>query len=179
MSSKIGVQNIAHTNGTNAMTIDSGGGVYVKDHIVQVKHSQTGAVDFTDSNIANDDSIPQNTEGKEFMTLAITPKSASSKLLIDVVICGAPTSAAAVTVALFQDSTANALATNGVYMSAGTGQIIANCKHYMTAGTTSATTFKVRAGAHSGNFTLNGVNNTTRVYGGAGSSSITITEIGE
>ena len=30
MSSTIGVQNIAHTNGTNAMTVASDGGVYIK-----------------------------------------------------------------------------------------------------------------------------------------------------
>ena len=48
MSSKIGVQNIAHTNGTNAMTIASDGGVYVKDHVLQVKNFQTGAVADTD-----------------------------------------------------------------------------------------------------------------------------------
>jgi len=41
MSSKIGVQNIAHTNGTNAMTISSGGIVIPKGVIMQVNAIDT------------------------------------------------------------------------------------------------------------------------------------------
>lgn len=41
MSSKLGVQNIAHTNGTNAMTISSGGIVIPKGVILQVQASDT------------------------------------------------------------------------------------------------------------------------------------------
>jgi hypothetical protein len=48
----------------------------------------------------------------------------------------------------------------------------------MTAGTTSAITFKVRGGAGAGNFTFNGYNNTNRNFGGVSASSITIMEIG-
>jgi len=146
--------------------------------VLQVKNVQTGAVNNTTSNITNDDSIPQKTEGGEFMTLAITPNSASSKLLIEVVVMGSPNSSAVVTACLFQDSTANALAVGNYYQSYATGTHNLNFKHYMTAGTTSATTFKVRAGAHTGTFTFNGVNTSSRQYGGTYASSITITEIG-
>ena len=41
MSSKLGVQNIAHTNGTNAMTINSNGIVIPKGVIMQVNSSDT------------------------------------------------------------------------------------------------------------------------------------------
>ena len=41
MSSKLGVQNIAHTNGTNAMTISSGGIVIPKGVIMQVNAIDT------------------------------------------------------------------------------------------------------------------------------------------
>jgi len=41
MSSKLGVQNIAHTNGTNAMTINSNGIVIPKGVILQVQASDT------------------------------------------------------------------------------------------------------------------------------------------
>ena len=146
--------------------------------VLQIKNVQTGAVNNTTSNITNDDSIPQKTEGGEFMTLAITPNSASSKLLIEVVVMGSPNSSAVVTACLFQDSTANALAVGNYYQSYGTGTHNLNFKHYMTAGTTSATTFKVRVGAHTGTFTFNGVNTSSRQYGGTYASSITITEIG-
>ena len=148
------------------------------DAVLQVRHFQTGAVANTTSTITNDDSIPQNNEGGEFMTLDITPKSTSSKLLIEVGVMGSPNSAAVVTACLFQDSTANALAVGSHYQSTGTGTLNLHFKHYMTAGTTSATTFKVRVGAHTGTFTFNGVNTTSRQYGGTFASSITITEIG-
>ena len=54
-------------------------------------------------------------------------------------------------------------------------------KHYMTAGTTSATTFKVRIGrtdSHSNPFTINGYNG-ARKFGGVSSTSITIMEIAQ
>lgn len=187
MSSKIGVQNIAHTNGTVAATVSSGGDIAMASGktfsatgaVLQVKHFQTGAVANATTTIPNDDSIPQNNEGAEFMTLSITPKSASNKLLIQVVMCGGANDGnRQITSALFQDSTTNALATVGHYQVQSTGMVTVTFNHYMTAGTTSATTFKVRGGASIGNYTLNGYGNTTRTMGGVTASSITITEIG-
>ena len=154
------------------------GSPYIKDAVLQVKNVQTGAVNNTTSNITNDDSIPQNNEGGEFMTLAITPKSALSKLLIEVVFFCSPQGASAICVALFQDTTAGALAVSGHLMEQSEGTVCINFKHYMTAGTTNATTFKVRAGGHSGYLTFNGNGQTTRQFGGRLASSITITEIG-
>ena len=59
-----------------------------------------------------DNSIPQSGEGTQFMSLAITPRHAADLLLITHV--GQYASSVAtydpITVALFQDSTANALA---------------------------------------------------------------------
>lgn len=147
--------------------------------ILQVVNFQTSAVATGTTLTPNDDTIPQNTEGTEFMTLAITPTSASSKLKIDVAtfICGSDT--IRLTTALFQDSTANALAavmsTPGFANIGGSGP--SGFTHYMTAGTTSATTFKVRIGGNSSvTITLNGQSGTRR-FGGVASSSITITEV--
>ena len=151
----------------------------VTGKVLQVVNSQTSAVATGTATIPNDDTIPQNTEGTEFMTLAITPTSASSKLKIDVAtyICGSDT--IRLTTALFQDSTANALAavmsTPGFANIGGSGP--SGFTHYMTAGTTSATTFKVRIGGNSSvTVTLNGQGGTRR-FGGVASSSITITEV--
>lgn len=80
-------------------------------------------------------------------------------------------------VALFQDSTANALAAvrAGQTSTAGRG-ITATFRHYMVAGTTSATTFKVRIGADSAaTITFNGSGG-SQIYGGVMASSIAITE---
>lgn len=140
---------------------------------VQVATSSTGS-----TAIPIDDSKPQNTEGDEYMTRAITPSSASNKLLITVVLHGSHSADNRITAALFQDSAADALAVGRTFTgTTEAGTVTFN--YHMTAGTTSATTFKVRAGGGSGTgatFTFNGSGG-SRIYGGALVSSITIEEI--
>ena len=148
--------------------------------VVQVVNTQTGAVASGSTVMPADDTIPQNTEGDQYMTLAITPTNASNKLRIDVVAhVACDTSSRNIAVALFQDSTANALAVTDSPVLGGGANFMrsVNFTHYMTAGTTSATTFKVRAGVEtSGTVTFNGAG-ASRFYGGVFASSITITEI--
>ena len=146
--------------------------------IVQIVNTQTGAVNTGTTTMPRDDTIPQKTEGDEYMTLAITPVSSSNKLKIDVVFAVANTSGNLIPiVALFQDTTANALACI-VGSGSADGNVLrmVSFTHYMTAGTTSSTTFKVRAGAASGTITFNGEAGARRM-GGVMASSITITEI--
>ncbi len=147
--------------------------------VAQVVNVQTGSVGTGTTKVPADDTIPQITEGDQYMTLAITPKSATNKLKIEVTLIGANTAAGAILgVGLFQDTTVNALAA-GAY----TGQVGGNQMgtvsfvHWMTSGTTSSTTFRIRAGGHlTGTTTFNGLSS-ARKYGGVMASSITITEI--
>jgi hypothetical protein len=150
--------------------LDTGG-------IVQVANYQTGAVATGTTLIPLDDTIPQNTEGDQYMSLAFTPTNASNKLKIDVVFEGSTTATGDfVIVALFQDTTANALAAAVERNDTAGGKTLA-FSYWMTAGTTSSTTFKVRAGSNaSGTMTFNG-NGGNRRLGGVMASSITITEI--
>lgn len=143
--------------------------------VVQVVNVQSGAVATGATAIPDDDSIPQSGEGDQFMTLAITPTNSSNKLKIDIVAQISNGTVAFVTGALFQDSTADALAVGTAYCGAGNRGTV-SFTHYMAAGTTSATTFKFRGGASSGTTTFNGTD-TSRKYGGVMASSITITEI--
>lgn len=146
---------------------------------VQVVNTQTGAVNTGTTIIPYDDTIPQITEGDEYMTLAITPTSANNKLKIEVVGHFAhSTIRPAFAIALFQDTTANALAAMCAGSNYSAGQDMPICfTHYMTAGTTSETTFRVRAGASAaGTTTFNGAGG-ARKLGGVMASSITITEI--
>lgn len=144
--------------------------------IIQIVNTQTGAVATTTTIMPFDDTIPQNTEGGEFMTRSITPASASNILKIDVLLNGSPSAVSYVTAALFQDSNANALAVGAHYEGAGTYCQVA-FTFFMTAGTASATTFKVRAGQHTaGTLTVNGDGGARRLAGIL-YSSITITEI--
>ena len=145
--------------------------------VVQVVNVMSGAVVTGTTVLPQDDTIPQKTEGVEMMTLAITPTHASNKLIISATVFGSHSANnTGFAIALFQDATAGALA-------AVSEQMLSNymhnltLDHYMAAGTTSATTFKIRFGGDSaGTVTLNG-RAAGRQYGGVGASSITITEI--
>tara|TARA_X000001382_G_scaffold32858_4_gene21592 strand:- start:1458 stop:1982 length:525 start_codon:yes stop_codon:yes gene_type:complete len=160
----------------------TGGVINAKGMVIQVVNHQDSQQALGTAIIPNDDSIPQKTEGTEFMTLSITPKSASSKLLIQVVVSSTASSANALNIsALFKNDETNALATTGQYQSVGTGIMTTTYSHYITAGTTSSITFKVRGGASTGNYTFNGYHHSGNLYrnfGGSSASSMTIMEIG-
>lgn len=145
---------------------------------VQVVNTITGAVATGSTVIPLDDTIPQITEGDEYMTLAITPTSATNKLKIEVILNGSNSAATTNTIALFQDATAGALAAISQRQDGNGGSQTMVLTHYMDAGTTSATTFRVRVGAAaSATYTFNGSGG-TRLMGGKMASSITITEVG-
>lgn len=128
--------------------------------------------------IPSDDTIPQNTEGTEIITLSITPTSATSILKIEFVSMCVNSSNSIGTIALFQDSTTDAIhaiANNAYYRPQ-----IATLTHYMTAGTTSSTTFKIRAGSDGGNFFMNtSEGSATRQYGGVAKLSFQIIEFAQ
>lgn len=144
--------------------------------IIQVVHTQTGAVLSQVNTIPFDDSIPQITEGDEYITLAITPTKDTNKLLIEVNFTASVNSISAMIVALFKDAGANALAAAYVTIPANDYSATISFKHEMVAGGTTATTFRVRAGGNAGTMTMNGVGGARRM-GGVAVSSIRITEI--
>ena len=145
---------------------------------LQIVGNQTGAVATGTTIIPFDDTIPQNTEGDQYLTQSITPKSATSTLLIEVVLLVSVASVNQVTVALFQDSNASAIAAVGNYVGTTANAMdTVVFRHRMTSGTTSATTFNVRAGlSGAGTLTVNGAGGARR-YGGVAVSSINIKEI--
>lgn len=147
--------------------------------VVGVKNFQTGAVATGTTNTVDDDSIPQNDEGDQFMSLEATAKAAINKWKIQVTWCGSLAGANLdCLIALFQDDIADALAAARVGR-VDTGDVdegVHTFTHFMTTGTISATTFKVRAGNNgSDTTTFNGVAG-GRKLGGVMASSITITE---
>ena len=158
-------------NGTGTIT-------GVPGAVLQMVNSTTGAVATGTTLIPSDDTIPQSTEGDQYMTLAVTPRGATNNLRIDVVVQVASSAAGGrMAAALFQDSTANALAVSIQGFIDANKPMMLSFTHFMVAGTTSATTFKVRVGnSAAGTTTFNGASG-ARLYGGVSSSSITITEI--
>ncbi len=124
-----------------------------------------------------DDTIPQITEGTEVLTCSITPISSSSQLLIEYTghFCVDGTTRE-VTTALFQDTTANALAaqySKGTASLAQTGSL----RYIMTSGTTSSTTLRIRVGVSAGSAYVNGDSTGTAIMGGTNMTRLTITEI--
>jgi hypothetical protein len=159
------------TNGSGTLSWAGGG------KILQVVDYRTGAVATGTTIIPTDNTIPQNTEGDQYLSLTITPSSSSNKLVIMVNVHMSHSAAGNQMAALFQDSTANALATAWSYQQTGTGMTQISFDHYMTAGTTSSTTFKVRAGAQAaGTTTINGSSGVA-FFNGTLYSSITIAEV--
>ena len=112
------------------------------------------------------------------MTLAVTPASATNKLLISVVTCLSSDVNSLPVTALFEGTTANALACVFTHAyGAADNPLLHNFNHYITSGSTSELTFRVRIGTNNaGTMTFNG-RSEARKYGGALASSITIMEI--
>ena len=130
--------------------------------------------------IPYDNTIPQKTEGNESFTLAITPTSVVNKLRIDVVVGAMAVTSRAVSVALFQDDTADALAATASISHAyahGNWQAINTLTHIMAAGTVSATTFKIRTGASdTSGCTVNGSSIGGQLFNGVFATTMVITE---
>lgn len=146
-------------------------------NMVQVVNTLTGAVATGTTVVPFDDTIPQKTEGDEYMTLAITPGNTNNILVIEVVVWGSNSAANNTLIALLaKGADADAIAAIASLQSTVDTPIAIALTHKMIAGTTSATTFKVRVGGSSaGTFTFNGQSGARR-FGGAAVSSITIRE---
>lgn len=145
--------------------------------VIQSVRNATGAVATGTTTIPNDDTIPQNTEGDQYLSQAITPVSASNLLNVEAQILAANSVASSVfSAALFQDSTANALAAVQRFQGGSSHAGISAINHLMVANTVSATTFKARAGGTSGTTTFNG-HTSARSFGGVMNSCLQATEI--
>lgn len=142
---------------------------------VQVGSFQSGAAATGTTLIPIDNTIPQITEGTEFMTLSFTPKSATNVLVIEADINGSLSVQGNTMMALFKDATASALASN-VTLTAANFFTKYSLRHKMVAGTTSAITFRIRAGGDvSSTMSFNSVTG-VQYMGGTLASNITVTE---
>ena len=127
-----------------------------------------------------DDTIPQDGEGAEFFTVAITPDDLSNPVLIEMTFTGACAGTGDLAFALFsdQDGTANAMAVVAHTVVAANDVFTVTLRHYLAANATvSATTFSIRAGNAAGDtVTMNGSAG-ARLFGGLSESLFTVTEL--
>ena len=153
-------------------------GIAAHAKVSQVVRTQTAAYASGSGTIPDDTSKPQNTEGTEFMTVSATPTSASSTLRIQVLACVQPNGPGPDQVigALFVDSDADALAADRKDSHSDGGPLWLVIDYTVASGSTSARTYKFRAGRPSGNTDFNGSGAGAAILGGIVFSSITITE---
>ena len=152
----------------------AGGGV-----LVQQVTNHTNALVTGTTVLPQDTTIPQNDEGNALFECAITPTSATNRLRMVVLVnCVTAADGQILGLALFQDSTADALNSTWGYNDSGNQNHTLHMDYEMAAGTTSETIFKVRGGrSPAGTFHMNRslylwMGSPPRYY-----SSITIQEI--
>jgi len=141
--------------------------------VYQVISSKTNSVVTCNGSLPRDDTIPQNTEGTEILTVTLTPRSSTSKLFIEFFApLGVDSYTSAANIALFQDATADALSAASFRYS-----YMIYFNHFITSGTESSTTFKIRIGYPTvvGTY-INGDDAGNRIMGGVSNAYMKVTE---
>jgi hypothetical protein len=154
-----------------------GPGVHKTGDLIQTQLTITGAVATGTTAIPNDDTPPTSSEGDQYMSQAITPTSVANLLVIEALGNWAHSASNILNTVLLQDSTVNSLRANRMYASVASTSFAVPLTHIMQAGTTSATTFKIRGGSTTGATTTFNGSAGTRFYGGVAGSFLRITEI--
>jgi len=195
MSSELKTNKVSPATGTNFQIGDSGDTVDIPSgatfdvtgatvtglsagKVLQVVTTKSQTVVSSTSIISYEStSAITNTQGVECLTATITPGATSNRLVVQCSFTGTSDSGSVHAIALFQDSVTNAIAccnsqTNGT----DSGSTISMIWE-QAAGTTSATTFKIRVGPHSSTTVyMNGRNNAA-AWGGVPISTLQIWEI--
>lgn len=166
------------SNGAAALPTWQASGAGGSGIVQQEEYSEVTSTATVTGSIPQDDTIPQNTEGSEQVTVTITPGDAANILFIEAVFSGACSSPRGVVTALFQDSTADALSATFDACSSPNNSIQSYLAYRMVAGTTSPTTFKIRvSGDGVGTLYRNAKFNGTGIFGGILSTWIRVTEM--
>lgn len=151
-----------------------GQGVPLPGQVIQSPITETGATATGATVLPIDDTIPQITEGVEFMTQGVTFSSAANVSDVSAQAILANDTASVYGAALFQDATANALAAVTIKAATVDSGILATIFHRMLAGSTAAITYRLRAGANAGTNRING--GSARLFGGVMNSFMQVIE---
>jgi hypothetical protein len=153
-------------------------GARLPGETVQSRVSVISALQSIATAMPLDDTIPQNTEGAEVTTIAITPKSATSMIVFSAGTFGAMSGGGTPAIAIFRDSIANAIAVQSGNTNPSAGVVVnASLMAKEQSPGTSQVTYKMRVGLNNTNtFYLNGLS-AARLYGGAASTYFRVEEI--
>ena len=143
--------------------------------VVQVLQNTYATNTDLSTTIPADDTIPLISEGTEVLSQAITPASASNKVICIVQLSAVTVTNVICTAALFRGSTCiNAKGLGG--NTGGSGVQDFNVTNLDSPASASAQTYSVRVGPDSGTMRLNGTL-AARLYGGASACTLTLMEI--
>ena len=130
--------------------------------------------------IPQDDTIPQNTEGTEIINVSITPRFATSVIMVKFVGQGQLATVDNLVAAIFRDAIANAIVAQLVGAEVGTSTGMRgnfSIIHQDSPATTSPVAYKVRVGpASAGTMRMNG-NTSGRFFGGTSKAVLLLQEI--
>ena len=159
------------------VAIDAAGLLKLSD-VIQVQYASDAAISAAlTTNMVNDDGIPEKTEGDDLLTVAITPKSATSRLVIEGIFHIAAAAADQLISAIFVDDTTNSIYAQQEPIAAADEIIAVRFRHSLISGSVAARTYKVRAGTVAQNIVMNGiVTGPARKLGGVMISSLSVTE---
>lgn len=163
-----------------AGTLNAAAGLYIAGHgtIAQVVSSTNSSYTTLGTIMPLDDTIPQNTEGVEVLSVAVTPVNANSILRIRANLnVGHGGTAGHIIAALFVDSAANALNAAETFTQNTATTTVLTLQHQVSANSTSARTYKVRAGSSVATDAFLNGDSSGRVFGGVAISSLVIEEV--
>lgn len=182
VTGNLGVSHLNSGSGASGDTTWCGDGTWKSRSVVGGAAATTGAVVKCTGTIPKDDTIPQQTEGTEVLTVTYTPKSASSTLVVKASFFGVqPGSGGAHLCAIFRDSTADAVGAC-LQLGATSTALEHNIMVTTPSGSTAATTFKLRVGGETGTppIYVNALTESggvgVRLFGGVAACTLEVTE---
>jgi hypothetical protein len=159
-------------------TIQDKGAAFEHARLVQVVNATYNTYDTTTTTCGLDNTIPQISELEEFMTASITPTNTNNTLIVQFQApVGMNSSSGPFIVAMFQDSTSNAIAVSATAENSG-NYSQTNHMTFIKTGSigTSSTTFKMRYGSDGGTTAINGTSS-AQLFNGCPTATLTIWEI--
>lgn len=123
-----------------------------------------------------DDTIPQNTEGTQILTVTLTPSSTMSKVRVRFQAWATHTAVQNVIAALFVGTAADAVRADVKTVPIASGNVGLGFEFEHTPGITTPVTYAIRVGPFNGTMRLNG-SPSGRNFGGAAAATLVAEEI--
>lgn len=162
-----------YNDGTNIISSEQTRGLIIQEDAVYTGTAASGT-----GTIPIDNTIPQITEGTQFMSLVFTPKDANSKLIIEACFVGANSVDNNITIALF-DGNSDAIGATSLSPRA-TALYTNTVTAELLPGSTAPITFTLRAGGNAAGTTyFNQTSASVSVFNGKASSYIRVMEVAQ